>query len=263
MNTKFFVAFFIVVLTAPFLTSAKIITKDVEYKEGNAVLQGFVAYDDAWKPGTHAGVIIVHEWTGLGDYVKSRAKQMAELGYVAFAADIYGKGIRPKTPDEAGKEAGKYKGDRPLLRKRVIAAVQELKKMNLANSAKLGAMGYCFGGTTVLELARSGSPDIKAVVSFHGGLETPLPAKADSFKTHVLVLHGADDPYVKRTEVDGFKKEMADAKAQFEIVEYPGAVHSFTNPEAGNDNSKGAAYNKNADLQSFEKMKVFFATELK
>lgn len=239
-----------------------LVTKDIEYKEGDTVLQGYLAYDDTWKAGEKPGVVIVHEWKGLGDYAKRRAKEMAALGYVAFAADIYGKGVRPKTTEAAAKESSKYKANRALLRARATAAVNELKRQNLADAKRLGAMGYCFGGTTVLELARAKNPDVKAVVSFHGGLETPSPAQ-DPLIADILVLHGADDPYVPAHEVENFKNEMKNAKAKMEFVAYPGAVHSFTDPAAGNDNSKGAAYNKKADEASFAQMKDFFAHALK
>jgi dienelactone hydrolase len=241
---------------------AKMVTQDVLYEESSIVLQGFLAYDDSVKAETQPGIVIVHEWTGLGDYVKGRAKQMAALGYVAFAADIYGRGIRPTNPTAAAAEAGKYKSDRNKMRARIQAAVDKLKFLKLADNNRLGAMGYCFGGTTVLELARSGSPDVKAVVSFHGGLETPMPANEKTFKAKVLALHGGDDPYVTRKEAEGFQAEMSIAKADWELVVYGGAVHSFTNPEAGNDNSKGAAYNKRADERSFQAMKAFFAETL-
>jgi dienelactone hydrolase len=236
---------------------AEIKTATVAYKEGDTELEGFVAYDDSLK-GPRPGVLVVHDWSGLQDYAKSRAKQIAELGYVAFAADIYGKGIRPTDPKERSALAGKYKSDLPLLRKRLLAALEQLKAQPGVDAKKLGAIGYCFGGTSALELARAGA-DVQGVVSFHGGLGTTIPAKPGTLVASVLVCHGADDPYVKPEEVAAFKKEMEQAKAKLTFIAYPGAVHSFTNPTAGNDVSKGNAYQEKADKESWTAMKKFFA----
>ena len=246
----------LVVLFFPLSAHAALHTEFVEYTEGNTVLEGYLAYDDAVAQ-KRPGVLVVHEWKGLGSYAQKRAEQLAELGYVAFAADIYGKGIRPQTNEEAGAQAGIYKNNRPLLRARVNAALDILKNNALVDSQKMAAIGYCFGGTTVLELARSGA-DVRGVVSFHGGLNTPAPDDAKNIKAKVLVLHGADDPYVSPEEVGAFKEEMAKGNVNLEFVAYPGAVHSFTNPDAGDDPSKGAAYNVEADQKSWEAMKVFF-----
>ncbi|RNI32049.1 dienelactone hydrolase family protein [Rufibacter immobilis] len=232
-------------------------TQLVEYKEGTTTLEGFMAYD-ASKKGKRPAVLVVHEWTGINDYTKKRCEQLAQMGYVAFAADIYGKGIRPQSSQQAGAEAGKYKNNVPLLRSRVAAALAQLKKQPNVDASKVAAIGYCFGGTTVLELARSGA-DVAGVVSFHGGLGTPNPADAANIKAKVLVAHGAVDPFVPKAELDGFLKEMNDANVDYQFIAYSNAVHSFTNPEAGNDNSKGAAYNAAADRRSWEAMKQFFA----
>jgi dienelactone hydrolase len=235
---------------------AEIKTEVIEYKQGDTTLEGFLAYDDSsTKP--RPGVLLIHDWMGVGDYAKSRARQVAELGYVAFAADIYGKGVRPADAKEASALAGKYKGDRALYRERLKAGLAQLTSNKLVASDQVAAIGYCFGGTGVLEVARSGQA-VKGVVSFHGGLGTPTPQDAKNIKGRVLVLHGADDPFVKPDEVAAFKKEMEDAKVKYEFVAYPGAVHSFTRPDAGNDNSKGAAYNEAADKQSWAAMKKFF-----
>jgi dienelactone hydrolase len=243
-------------LASPVLLGA-IKTERVEYRDGDTVLEGFVAYDDA-RAGKRPGILVVHQWMGLTDYEKKRCEMLAELGYVAFAADIYGKGVRPANPGEAGGFAGKYKGDRPLLRRRVNAGLEKLKTLETCNTAKTAAIGYCFGGTGVLELARSGA-DVAGVVSFHGGLASPTPSDASRIRGKVLALHGADDPYVPAAEVTGFEKEMRDAKCDWQRVAYGGAVHSFTHWTAGTDNSKGAAYNEKADLRSWAAMKSFFA----
>jgi dienelactone hydrolase len=232
----------------------KITSKIIEYKEGETVLEGFLAMPA--KPGKYRSVIVVHDWMGLRDGTKERAKQLAELGYVAFAADIYGKDSRPKDSKEASALAGKFKGDRKLLRARARAAYDELLKQKMT-VGEPAIMGYCFGGTTALELARDGA-EIAGAISFHGGLSTPNPADAKNIKGKILVLHGADDPNVNEKEVSDFEKEMRDAKVDWQLVAYGGAVHSFTIKEAGNDNSKGAAYNELADKRSWEAMKVFF-----
>ncbi|AMM51704.1 dienelactone hydrolase [Rufibacter sp. DG15C] len=232
-------------------------TQLVEYKEGQTTLEGYLAYDPALK-GKRPAVLVVHEWTGINDYTKKRCDQLAKMGYVAFAADIYGKGVRPTSPAAAGAEAGKYKNNVLLLRARVNAALDHLRKQANVDTKKMAAIGYCFGGTTVLELARSGA-DLAGVVSFHGGLGSPNPADAKNIKAKVLVAHGAIDPYVSKAELDGFWKEMNDAKVDYQFIAYSNAIHAFTNPEAGNDNSKGAAYNAAADRRSWDAMKQFFA----
>ncbi len=235
---------------------AKLQSQAIEYKDGETVLEGYLVYDDAIH-GKRPGVIIVHEWMGLGAYEKGRAEQIAGLGYVAFAADIYGKGIRPKDSKEAAEFAGKYRGgDRMVLRSRVNAALDILKKQALVDPSRTAAIGYCFGGTTVLELARSGA-DVAGVVSFHGGLSTPSPGDAKNIKGKVLALHGADDPYVKTEEVLAFQDEMRKAGVDWYFVSYGNTVHSFSNPAAGNDTAKGAAYNAKADKRSWDAMKKF------
>ena len=236
---------------------AAIHTETIEYKQGDTTLEGFVAYDDAIK-GKRPGVLVVHQWLGLTDYEKKRAEMLAQLGYVAFCADIYGKGVRPQNTPEAGVQAGKYKNDRPLLRARVNAGLDALRQQPLVDPKHVAAIGYCFGGTTVLELARSGA-DVAGVVSFHGGLDSPTPADGKSIKGKVLVCHGADDPYEKPADLAAFESELRDAKVDWQLIKYGGAVHSFTQPMAGNDNSKGAAYNEKADKRSWEAMKQFFA----
>ncbi|MBK9090871.1 MAG: dienelactone hydrolase family protein [Holophagales bacterium] len=241
--------------------AAAVKTEVVEYKDGDQVCEGFLAYDDAAK-GKRPGVVVVHDWMGVGDETRRRVKQLAELGYVALAADVYGKGIRPKDAKEAGALAGKYKGDLPALRARVRAAFDTLSKNPRVDASKVLAIGYCFGGTTAIELARSGAP-LAGVVSFHGGLGTKDPADAKNVRCPILALHGAADPFVPPAEVAAFQKEMTDAKVDWQMVFYADAVHAFTNPGAGNDPSKGAAYNERADRRSWEAMKAFFAEATK
>ncbi|GFE56475.1 dienelactone hydrolase family protein [Geobacter sp. AOG1] len=235
---------------------AKVLTKTIEYRHGDALLQGYLAWDDAVK-GKRPGVLVVHEWWGHNAYVRHRAEQLAQLGYVAFALDMYGKGILAKTPEEAGKLAGQFKNDRPLGRARARAGLDVLLQQELTDPARVAAVGYCFGGTTVLEMARGGAP-LAGVVSFHGGLDTPLPAQPGAIKAKVLVLHGADDPFVPAEQITVFENEMRQAGADWQLVKYGGAVHSFTNPESDSYNLKGAAYNKKADMRSWEAMRAFF-----
>ena len=227
----------------------------VEYQQGDTVCEGLLVYDDMFQ-GKRPGIIVAHQWKGVTDYEKMRAELLAQRGYVALCADVYGKGVRANNPKDAAALAGKYKGDRPLLRARINAALDFLRKQERVNSQQIAAIGYCFGGTTVLELARSGA-DVKGVVSFHGGLSTPTSGDARNIKTKVLACHGADDPFVPPDEVLGFEKEMRDAKVDWQLVSYGNAVHSFTDKSAGNDNSTGAAYNEKADVRSWREMKLF------
>jgi dienelactone hydrolase len=247
----------LIALAGAFPASAAIQTRTVEYKQGDATLEGVLVYDDAVKT-KRPGVLVVHQWLGLTDYEKHRAEMLAQLGYVAFCADIYGKGVHPKDTAEAGTLAGKYKGDRALLRARVNAGLDALKKSELVDTARVAAIGYCFGGTTVIELARSGA-DLAGVVSFHGGLDSPTPVDGKNIKCKVLACHGADDPFEAPKDLSAFETEMRDNKVDWQLIAYGGAVHSFTQPMAGNDNSKGAAYNERADKRSWEAMKQFLA----
>lgn len=249
----------IVGLVATFAVAARadLRTEMIEYKQGDVDLAGYLSYDNATK-GKRPGVLVVHDWMGVGDYPKMRADMLAKLGYVAFVADIYGKGVKPANAKEASAQAGKYKSDRALMRARVNSGLDVLKKQELCDPKRVAAIGYCFGGTTVLELARSGA-DVAGVVSFHGGLDTPSPACVKMIKAKVLVCHGAEDPFVPPAQVAAFQDEMRGVEVDYQIIFYSGAVHSFTRPDAGTDNSKGAAYNERADKRSWEAMKTFFA----
>jgi dienelactone hydrolase len=251
----------LLLLLAALTLRAEVRTEPIEYKQGDTTLEGVVVYDDAVS-GKRPGVLVVHQWKGLGDYEKKRAEMLAKLGYAVVAADIYGKGVRPSNPKDAAAMAGKFKSDRALLRARVNAGLDLLKKQPQVDASRLAAMGYCFGGTTVLELARSGA-NIKGVVSFHGALNTPSPEDAKNIKCKVLACHGADDPFVPAPEVAAFEEEMRKANVDWQLVAYGNAVHSFTDWGAGNDNSKGSAYNEKADKRSWEAMKTFFAEILK
>ena len=235
---------------------AAIQERTVEYKQGDTVLEGYLAYDDAIQ-GKRPGVLVVHAWMGLSEYEQRRARELAALGYVAFAADIYGKGVRPTNRQEAGEQAGKFRANRTLLRQRAAAGLQVLADNPNVEAGKIAAIGYCFGGGAVLELARSGA-NVVGTVPFHGNLDTPNPEDARNIKGKVVVMHGAEDPNVNDAQVAAFQKEMREAKVNYQINAYGGAVHAFTDPRAGDDPSKGAAYNAQADKRSWQAMRDFF-----
>jgi dienelactone hydrolase len=252
---RFLLTFLIAFMGLTTSSYAALRSELVDYKQGNALLEGYAVYDDTFT-GKRPGILVVHEWKGLNDYAKRRADMLAQLGYIAFAADIYGKGVHPQTVEEAGAMAGKFKADRALLRARVKVALDVLKAVPNVDTTKLAAIGYCFGGTAVLELARSGA-DVKGVVSFHGGLSSPTPRDARKIKAKILVLHGAADPFVKADEVAAFEKEMRRAKVNYRLIKYPGAMHGFTNPDNKNV-PPGALYNEAADKASWIEMQKFF-----
>jgi dienelactone hydrolase len=250
MKLTFLLCLLLAALLSPSVCRAELRAAALEYRDGDTVLEGYLAYDDAIT-GRRPGVLIVHEWKGLTSYEKSRADQLARLGYLALAADIYGKGVRPQTTADAAKVSAVYRDNRPLLRQRSRAALETLRRQELADPNRIAAIGYCFGGATVLELARSGA-DLSGVVSFHGGLDTPNPATPGSIKCKVLALTGGDDPSVPPDEVLAFEDEMRKAGADWQVNLYGGAVHGFTNPAAG------PAYNRQADLRSWQAMRAFF-----
>ena len=251
----------ILVLGILFMTNAishaALKRETVEYQIDGASYEGYLVYDDA-VTGPRPGVLVVHQWMGLTDNERMRADLLAEMGYVAFALDVYGKGIRPANSKEAGEQAGKYYGDRALFRSRLLAGLKQLTRHKNVDPTRIAAIGYCFGGGGVLELARSGA-DIAGVVSFHGSLGTPNPDDAANIKARILVCHGAIDPHVDREAVNGFFDEMNAAQVDYQFIAYAGAVHAFTQKGAGDDPSKGAAYNADADRRSWQHMQDFFA----
>lgn len=232
-------------------------SRTVDYRIGQAFGEGYLALDPG-KAHKRPGVLLLHEWMGPTAHERSRADSLARLGYIALVADLYGKGVRPKNPQEAGAEAGKLKGDRKLLRERARAALDFLRSHPLADSSKVAVMGFCFGGTAALELARSGAP-VQGTACFHGHLDTPNPADAARIRGKVIVFQGAADPHVPAAQVEAFQKEMTAAKVDWQMVLFGGAVHSFTNPKAGDDPKKGAAYDAKADRRSFDALLGFFA----
>jgi dienelactone hydrolase len=203
------------------------------------------------------GVLIIHDWMGVSEHTRAIAEDVAKLGCVAFAADIYGKGVRPADQQTSSAEAGKYKANRALLRDRAKAGLEQLKNHPLVDGSKVAATGFCFGGTTAIELARSGA-EIAAVVSFHGSLDSPTPADGKNIKAKLLILHGADDPFVKQEDIAAFQQEMRDAGVDWQMIYYGDAVHSFTQKKAGTDKSKGAAYQEAAAKRSWQAMQTFF-----
>lgn len=234
-------------------------TQVISYKDGAVELEGFAAWDDA-HTGKRPAVLVIHEWWGHGPYARKRAEMLAHLGYIAFAVDMYGKGVFAKNHEEAGKLAGAQFGDRSLMRRRAMAGLEVLKKLPNVDINNIAAMGYCFGGAAVLELARMGA-DLKGVASFHGALATSQPATAKP-KAKILVLHGGDDQHVNPM-VPGFMDEMRKVGADWEMVTYGGALHGFTVAENGTDKSKGMAYDASADARSWARMKAFFEEVLK
>lgn len=251
---KIFLTLLLVFL--PALAHAEVVTKTVEYHDGDTVLKGYLAYDNSTE-AKRPGVLVVPQWKGLSDYEKGRAEQLAALGYVAFAVDMYGDGVVAKDHQEAAKLSGVYRDDRTKMRERARAGYEVLKNDPLVHPEKMAAIGYCFGGTTVLEMARAGF-DLKGVVSFHGGLDTPTPAEPGAVKAKVLVLHGADDPHSGPESVSKFEDEMRRAGADWQVVLFGGAQHGFTIPSVDEEKLPGVAYNEKADKRSWAMMKQFF-----
>ena len=240
------------------LAEPEIQTEPVAYQIGEQTFEGCVSRPVKLE-GKVPGVLVAHDWTGFGPFPRARAEQLAKLGYVALALDMYGQGIHAKNPEEAGKLAAPFYKDPALFRTRAQAALAQLLKQPGVDPERVGAIGFCFGGATVLELARSGA-NVLGVVTFHGSLKTSQPAMPGAIKAReLLILHGANDPLVPPTEVAAFKKEMDSAGVVYKLIAYPGAVHAFTNPDAGNDPSKPTAYNAQAAESAYGEMRAFFA----
>ncbi len=242
-----------------FNLQAEIITKEVSYKQGSTVMKGLVAYDSSIE-GKRPGVLVVHEWWGHNAYARSRAKQLAKLGYTALAVDMYGNGKIADHPEDAGKFSGAVGGNLPLAKARFDAAVEKLKQQESVDSEKIAAIGYCFGGGIVINMARMGT-DLAGVVSFHGSIATKTPAKEGDIKTRIRVFNGADDPFVTEEQIEAFEIEMSNAGVDYKFVNYPDTKHSFTNPDAdkyGKRFNLPLKYNKRADEDSWQSMQEFF-----
>ena len=236
-------------------------TTTLSYRHEGTDLDGHLAWDNT-RRDRRPGVLVVHEWMGIGAHERQACERLARAGYLALAADIFGRGRAPRTVEEAQENAGRYRGgDRGLLRARARAGLDALRAHPLCDPARVVALGFCFGGTTVLELARDGA-DLRAVASFHGGLDTPRPARPGDLRARVLALHGADDPFVTAEHVHAFEDEMRQAKADWVFVAYGGTVHSFTNAGAGNDPAKGFAYNARSAERAWQAMEAFFTEAL-
>jgi len=237
---------------------SKIQGKTVEYSAQGVVMKGYLAYDEN-TTGKRPGVLVVHEWWGLNDYARRRAQMLAELGYTALAVDMYGDGKQAMHPDDAGKFSSELMKNLDVAKARFLAAMDFLKQQPTVDPTRIAAIGYCFGGGVVLNMARQGV-DLKGVASFHGGLAAVKPAQPGMVKAKILVLHGADDKFTTPEQIEAFKQEMKVAGADFKFISYPGAMHSFTNPDAdayGKKFNLPLAYNASADKKSWDEMKEF------
>jgi dienelactone hydrolase len=242
---------------------AEVVGRPVRYSAGGVTLKGYLAYDDA-ASGRRPAVLVVHEWWGHNEYARKRARMLAELGYVGLAVDMYGNGKQAKHPKDADKFSSAVMKDFGTGKARFEAAMALLRKQKQVDGSKLAAIGYCFGGGVVLNMARQGA-DLRGVVSFHGMLAPVRPARPGEVKAEVLAFNGADDKFVSAEAIQAFEKEMTDAKANFRFVNLPGAVHSFTNPDAdelGRKFNIPLAYNAAADKESWAQTETFLARVL-
>lgn len=234
----------------------EIVTKSIEYKHGDTVLEGYLAYDNTMK-APQPGVMLVHEWWGLTDHMKNMTKQVAEMGYVAFAVDMYGKGVVTDKTDKAGQLSGQFKDKDALRRERLKAGFDAFAAVPQVDKTRIGAIGFCFGGTCVLHMAYGGL-EVKGVVSFHGSLVPPAESDAGKIKAKILVLHGADDPLVSPESIKAFQDGVRKAKADWQMLYFGNAVHSFTNPGADKVGIEGVKYDAKTDARSRQQMKLFF-----
>ncbi len=240
--------------------NAAVKTKSISYKDGEQECIGFLAWNDGASERS-PGILVVHEWWGLNDYARDRAKQLAELGYVAFACDMYGDGKVTEHPKDAQAFAAEARKNVAAWRKRALAGLDVLKKQPTVNPDKLAAIGYCFGGSTALQLAYTGEK-LAAVATFHAALPAPNADEAKLIKARILVCNGADDSFIPPAALSSFKKALDEAAVVNQMVQYPGAVHSFTVPDADKHNIPGMKYNKTADEESWKQMKQLFSEML-
>jgi len=249
------------VLTTLNVARAELVTRPIEYMHGDTPLEGYLAYDSKAAAQPRPGVLVVHEWWGCNDFAKKQAEELAKLGYVAFAVDMYGKGVTTTEREKAQQLSGQFKDNPKLMRDRVTAGLDVLRSQPNVDRGKIAAIGFCFGGTTVLQLAYSGA-DIRGVVSFHGGLAAVSETDGRNIRAKILALHGADDPFIPADEIAKFQDSLRKVKADWQMVYYGGAVHSFTNPAAKGD-IPGAQYNAAAAARSRDHMLAFFDEILK
>ena len=255
------VVLFVLGVTAVSSAEPRIQVKTVEYRAQDVVMKGYLAYEEGVK-GKRPGVLVVHEWWGLNDYIRRRARMLAELGYVALALDMYGEGKQAMHPTDAGKFSSELMQNFDASRARFMAAMDFLRQQALVDPTRIAAIGYCFGGGVVLNMARPGV-DLKGVASFHGSLKAVKPAQTGGVKAKILVLNGADDKFIPQDQIEAFKQEMKTAGADFQFISYPGVLHSFTNPEADENAKKfnmAIAYNADADKNSWNELKKFLKT---
>jgi dienelactone hydrolase len=246
----------LLIVLIPSLAIGEIVKIPVNYRQGTTHLEGLLVYDNSIQT-PRPGVLVFPEWWGLNDYPKHRAEQLAQLGYVALAADMYGDDRVTDSPADATRWSSEVKGDLDLLRGRASAALDVLAKDPHVDPSRIAAIGYCFGGTVALELARSGAPMV-GVVSFHGGLDTARPEDAANIKGKILVCTGGDDAFVPPSQVQAFEAEMRQGHVDWQVLTYGGAHHAFTNPAADSHHIANIAYNAQADRRSWEAMKGFF-----
>jgi dienelactone hydrolase len=239
---------------------AAVVTKTVEYDFDGVKLKGFLAHDDAAKE-KRPGVLVVHEWWGLDEYAKGRCKQLAELGYVAFAPDMYGDGKVVDHPEDAGKMSKMVRENVKVWRGRAEAGLKQLKAQPDVDADKLAAIGYCFGGSTCLQLAYAGA-DLKAVVTFHAALPKPTPEEAKAIKPKLLICHGDADFFIPPEAIKAFRGALDEANAKYEFVGYPDVFHSFTVPGADKHMIKGMKYDKAADTDSWKRTQALFKETL-
>ena len=237
------------------IAQAKIVTKSVPYEHNGQKLEGFLAYDDS-RAGPRPGVLVIHEWWGLNDYVKDRARQLAQMGYVAFAADMYGDAKVTRDPKQAQEWSGAI-GKGGLMAPRSKAGLEVLRAQPQVDPAHLAAIGFCFGGSTVLQLAYSGEP-LDAAVTFHGGLMAPQEAQLAKIKAPILILHGAEDTFIKPETIDQVRVSLDKGKVDWYMVTYAHAVHAFSNPDADSFKIPGIGYNEKAARRSWDEMQRFF-----
>ncbi|HWP39420.1 MAG TPA: dienelactone hydrolase family protein [Tepidisphaeraceae bacterium] len=252
-------AFVVVMACSASSIFAAVRTQVVHYQHGDVVLEGYLAWDDS-SDAPRPAVIVVHEWWGNNQYSRRRAEQLAQLGYVGFAIDMYGKGKITDQVKQAGEWSGQIRSNPKLAMERVSAAIDVLKRQPMVDGERLAAIGYCFGGGVVLEMARQNLP-VLGVVSFHGSLASQPGAATQPIRPKILVCHGADDSFISPQELAGFKEEMRRSGADWQLIEYGGAVHAFTNPDADKAGLQGVAYNQQADRRSWQAMQNFL-TEL-
>jgi dienelactone hydrolase len=246
-------------LAASVSAQAAVVGEEVSYQAGDTTLKGYLARDTAIQ-GKRPGILVVHEWWGHNDYARARARQLAELGYVALAVDMYGEGRTADHPEDAGKFASAVRNNLPLMQARFEAARDFLNSQPDVDPEQTAAIGYCFGGGVVLAMARAGA-DLDAVASFHGSLGVGGTAEPGTVKARILIANGADDPFVTADQIAAFKAEMDAAGADYTFINYPGAKHSFTNPGAdvlGEKFGLPLAYNAEADADSWAAMQAFF-----